>query len=147
MSSAEEMPTSRRAIRGLPQPPDRGAAAGGTSPQPLEPTSASLVETGAVVADEVTQTPATEGTGQQQERSDAGGRTVPAETAQRDPRTFRVYRDLHAELTRLVREVEDRGLQSDRTELLHALLFYELPATADGAEKLVRRWRRAQAGA
>ncbi len=77
----------------------------------------------------------------------ATARTVPSRTAQRDPHSFRLYRELSIELTRLVRELEDRGLDTDRTELLHALLYSHLPASADAAEKLVRRWRRLQAAA
>lgn len=61
-------------------------------------------------------------------------------------RTFRLYRGLFAELTRPVRELENRGMSTNRNEQLQALLFYNLPETGETVEKLVRRRRKVQAG-
>jgi len=57
------------------------------------------------------------------------------------PRTMRLSTALYEDLGRLVRELEDQGYRTDRTELVHALLHYELPVDAEGARKLVSRWR------
>ncbi len=58
------------------------------------------------------------------------------------PRTMRLSSALYEDLGRLVRGLEDQGYRTDRTELVHAVLHYELPLDADGARKLVGRWRR-----
>jgi hypothetical protein len=42
----------------------------------------------------------------------------------------------------LVRALEDEGELTDRTELIQALLHFELPEDAPAARKLLRRWRR-----
>ena len=89
--SEGEMASRRRAVRGLPPPPaaagapgeqqeDNGRVVGGGPPEPLE---------------------------REEGRPGGGeGRVVPARSARRDPHTFRLYRDLFTELSRLVRELE-----------------------------------------
>ena len=130
--SEGEMATRRRAVRGLPQPP---GALGAPAEQGQE--GARTAETRSPQPPE-----------REEGRPGGGeGRVAPARSARRDPHTFRLYRDLFAELSRLVRELEDRGVKTDRTELLHALLYYDLPATGETAERLIRRWRKLQAGA
>jgi hypothetical protein len=124
------MATRRRAVRGLPHPPPATPAAEEPSGLPEEPPAPR------------SRREAVDG------RPGVGeGRIAPARTAHRNPHTFRLYDELFAELTRLLRELEDVGVKSDRTELLHALLYYDLPATGEAAEKLIRRWRKVQAGA
>jgi hypothetical protein len=60
----------------------------------------------------------------------------------RSPRTLRIYDPLYARVGALVRALEDEGYSTDRTELIQALLHFELPADVAGARKLLRRWRR-----
>lgn len=52
-----------------------------------------------------------------------------------------MYSSLYERLTTLVRELEDTGYRTDRTELLHALLHFELPRDPGSARKLIRRFR------
>ncbi len=142
MSAADEMATGRRPVRGLPAPPVASETAPVSEPSPS-------VNDGEAALDPVD--PPAPSVDSSERAGGQGGpvsaRAVPARTAQRDPHSFRLYRQLSLELTRLVRELDDRGLDTDRTELLHALLYSYLPPSADAAEKLVRRWRRLQAGA
>jgi hypothetical protein len=140
MSATDDMATRRRPVRGLPAPPATPGAAPVSEPS-------SSVHAAETPRDVVEPSPAPSPSDDSPETDDGQGgpataRTVPSRTAQRDPHSFRLYRELSIEVTRLVRELEDRGLDSDR--LLHALLYSHLPASADAAEKLVRRWRRLQ---
>jgi len=116
------MPSRRASVRGLPDPPPA-------------PTAPEAVET--VVA-EATDAPkwATEPVERPRLR-DARRYVDDA----RLPRTMRLSTALYEDLGRLVRELEDQGYRTDRTELVHALLHYELPVDAEGARKLVSRWR------
>ncbi len=67
--------------------------------------------------------------------------SAPARHERRDPRTFRMYSSVYERLTILVRELEDTGYRTDRTELHHALLHFELPRDPESARKLIRRFR------
>jgi hypothetical protein len=55
---------------------------------------------------------------------------------------MRLSSALYEDLGRLVRELEEQGYRTDRSELVHALPHYELPLDAESARKLVGRWRR-----
>jgi hypothetical protein len=55
-----------------------------------------------------------------------------------------MYASVYERLTVLVRDLEDAGYRTDRTELLHALLHFELPRDTEAARKLIRRFRRQQ---
>jgi len=57
--------------------------------------------------------------------------------------TLRLPVALHRRYRRLVRDLEDEGVDSSMTELVHALL-HEGPATTSDARALVARWRRAR---
>ncbi len=58
--------------------------------------------------------------------------------------TLRLPVALHRRYRRLVRDLEDEGVDSSMTELIHALL-HEGPASTSDARALVRRWRQTSA--
>ena len=70
------------------------------------------------------------------------GRGASMRRAPRSPRTLRLYDPLYGRVGALQRALEDEGELTDRTELIQALLHFELPEDAAAARKLLRRWRR-----
>lgn len=76
------------------------------------------------------------------EEGDAAPVSSPYVGAARSPRTLRIYDPLYARVGALARALEDDGYSTDRTELIQAVLHFELPEDATAARKLLRRWRR-----
>lgn len=135
------MPSRRSRVRGLPTP----EPASGDTPPPERDEEPGLA---AATAPQVAATPEPpavevgEGPVDHIRRQEAARYA----TAPRSPRTMRVYDPLYDRLTELVRALDDEGYRTDRTEIIHALLHFELPEDAHGVRKLVRRWRRLLAG-
>ena len=62
------------------------------------------------------------------------------------PLSVRLMAPLLLRYKRLLRDLDDEGLDATLAELIHALL-HEGPGTTDEARELIRRWRRMLDGA
>jgi hypothetical protein len=58
-------------------------------------------------------------------------------------RTHRLPDVVYSRVEQLVWDLRQDGVKTSNTEILQALLHFELPGDTDAATDLVRRWRRA----
>jgi hypothetical protein len=143
------MPGRRDRVRGLPDSDATAPIAEPAAAPVAEPFAESLAEEPATAAEPAAS--ASEGSGQGEgdrsaRQGDGDARSAGYRGAPRSPRTLRLYDPLYARIGALVRALEDEGELTDRTELIQALLHFELPEDAASARELLRRWRRFLAG-